>query len=95
MSFYVKKKYLFNNQQNLTIIGRKGRVFRRGIYFATFFIPKYKMLLRYEIDRKIEEIDLSFGVSYRQGSIVRDMGFFSKEQLVKISDNLGLPLVLE
>jgi hypothetical protein len=95
MSFYIKKKYLFNNQHNLNIIGKKGRVFRRGIRLVTFLIPKYKMLLRYNIDGGIEEIDLSFSMSYYQGGMGRDMGFFKKEQLVEIADSLGLPLILE
>jgi len=92
--FYLKKIYSFKKEQDLSIVGRKGRVFNQGIYFVVFFTPKYKMLLQHKINGETKEIDLSFNMFYRTGSMGRDIGFFSKEQLIAISDNLGLALVI-
>lgn len=92
---YLKKTYSFHEEQNLSIIGKKGRVFRQGIYFATFISPKYKMLLNYQIDGKVKEIDLSFMMFFNNSIVGRDIGFFNKEQLIEISDSLGLDLVLK
>lgn len=94
--FYIKKSYSFIKENNLSIVGKKGRVFNQGFYFVVFFKPKYKMLLRYEIDGiKKEDIDLSFKMFYSDSSVGRDLGFFNKEQLVEISNSLDINLVIE
>lgn len=92
---YLKKTYFFHKEQSLSIVGKKGRIFRQGIYFVTFSVPKYKMLLNYQIDGKVKEIDLSFMMFFNNSSVGRDIGFFNKEQLIEISDSLGLDLVLK
>lgn len=94
--FYNKNLYSFVKENNLSIVGKKGRVFNQGFYFVVFLKPKYKMLLRYEIDGiKKKDIDLSFSMTFSNSSAGSDLGFFNKEQLVEISNSLDINLVIE
>lgn len=94
--FYIKKIYLFNKENNLSIIGKKEKISTKGLFIRIFKNPKYRMTLSYTVDGVLQEdIDLSLTInSFRIGSeIDKFIGFYDKEQLVEISNILDLPFI--
>ncbi len=94
-SFFTKKKFSFNTDQNLTIIGKKGRMFARGLSLRLFAKPTYELSINYDLNGARKETLLYFEIAYYSTGIGYDIGFLNKEQLEYISSQLKIPLIIK